>query len=79
MASLCQRPGQFQSGAVVAVAIIGTCTAPFDILARPHIPYEMHWKGGGGNPPPPTQGAQPMPSRCPPEVSANLDGTCNRH
>ena len=30
----------------------------------------MHGGGGGGTPPPPLQGAQPMPSHCPP------DGKC---
>ena len=32
---------------------------------------EMHWKGGGGTPPS-LQGAQPMPSHCPPDGKCRL-------
>ena len=38
--------------------------APFSTEVCPQ--EGMHWKGGG--PPPPLQGAQPMPSHCPPDT-----------
>ena len=33
----------------------------------------MYWKGGEVPPPPLLQGAQPMPSRCPPDARCRLE------
>ena len=54
-----------------AIAILGHKEMERAVLGRRGrwLWAEMHWKRGRYPPPPPLQGAQPMPSHCPPDAN----------